>query len=137
MNKMNRITAAIAALFLLSAAPVFTRGVHGAQQAPAARASVAGEWTIYLELQQEAMFRGSIVQDGGKLTGVMGNETAEYPVAGTVEGTEMKLVWSIYEQGEKVQISVTAKFEREGLTGTAKIGQLEGIEVFGQRTSKA
>ena len=123
-------TIAIATLTLLAA-------LLGAPQAPATTpTSVAGEWTIYLGLRQPAMFRGSLAQEGAKLAGVMGNETAEYPVKGSVEGTQMKLVWTVYEAGEKVDITVTAKFEREAITGTATIGDIEEVEVTGQRTSK-
>ena len=135
---MSRITAAAVLLVaLFAAAPVFSQGTQGTQQAPAERASVGGEWTVYLELNQTATFRGSLVQDGAKLAGIMGNETAEYPVTGTVEGTQMKFTWFIYEGGEKIVITVTGKFEREGLTGTATVGELEGIVVTAQRTSKA
>lgn len=135
---MNRITASVAVFVLLSAAPVHVQGAQGGtQQAPEPRASVAGEWTIYLQLSKAAMFRGQLAQDGAKLAGFMGNETAEFPVTGTIEGSQMKLTWSILEAGEEIKITVTGKFEREMLTGTAKIGELEDIEVNGQRTSKA
>jgi hypothetical protein len=122
------------ALLFTLIVPVLT--AQGTTPSPATGVNVAGEWTIYLGLRQPAMFRGSLVQEGTKLSGFMGNETAEYPLTGSVQGDQMKFSWAIFEGGEKIVIAVTGKFDKEAIAGTATIGELEDIEVTGQRTSK-
>jgi hypothetical protein len=106
-----------------------------AQQA-AAPPNISGEWIVYLATPNAAPWRGALEQQGGKIVGYMGNETAEYPVTGTIEGTEVKFGWSLYEAGEKVDIRITGKYERESISGTAKIGAIEEVQVTAQRTGQ-
>jgi len=133
-NDRRSVVVALA-LVLTLVGPVLAR----TQATPPASTpvNVGGEWTVYIELRQQAMFRGSLVQVGTKLSGFMGNETAEYPLTGSVEGDQVKFSWSIFEGGEKITIAITGKFDKEAITGTATLGELEGVEVYGQRTSKS
>lgn len=98
--------------------------------------SAAGEWNITLEANQPQPFRGAMDQQGTKLTGYMGDEIAEYPVTGTVQGTTITFGWSMFQRGEEVKIVVTGKLDKENFTGTAKIGNYaDGVKVSGQRTA--
>jgi hypothetical protein len=130
-------------------APVFraagvVRGdvARGQAQAPppaaaAANADVAGEWTVTLYTRQEAIFRGAIDQStAGKLKGYMGDEGAEYPLTGTVEGTQVKVTWTMIEVGKDLPITLTGKFEKNEISGTATIGDLAKVEFAALRTAK-
>ncbi len=104
-------------------------------QAASAQSKIDGEWTIYLGTRKPAMFKGALSQTGQKVSGFFGDETAEYPVTGTIVGSDVKFVFSFYEGGDTIKVSVTGKFEREAITGTARMGDLD-VEVNCQRTSQ-
>ena len=135
---MTPVTASIATLLLVSAGPAFAQGVPRARTAQTtsdATVNVGGEWTFNLDTPKPTVFRAGFRQEGKKVTGYMSNEVAEYPLTGTVEGSQVKLTWSQYEGGEKIEIVITGTFEREAITGTAKIGDIAQVGVSAQRTA--
>ena len=135
---MSRTLSYLAALVLVAAAvaPLRSQGGGATQTPPPARANVAGDWMIYLSTMQPTMFRGAIAQAGEKLTGYMGNEAAEFPIKGTVEGVDVKFSWTIIEGGEDVEITITGKIEKESMSGRAKIGRYADVEMSGQRVGQ-
>ena len=102
-----------------------------------APAAAAGEWNINLDANQPQPFRGAMDQQGAKLTGYMGDEIAEYPLTGTVQGATITFGWSMFQRGEEIKIVVTGKLEKDTFTGTAKIGNYANVAVTGQRTPLA
>jgi hypothetical protein len=140
----------LAGVTLHAQAPIFraagpARGDVGRGQAQtpppaaaAANADATGEWTVTLYTPQEAIFRGAIAQAaGGKLKGYMSDEGAEYPLTGTVEGTQVKFTWTVIEAGQDIPITLTGKIERNEIAGTATIGEYAKVEFAAQRTSTA
>src|SRR5437763_15445634 len=69
-----------------------------------------GEYTLYL------------TQEGPRLTGHLTSEYGETPVKGSVNGDDVKLAWSVMENGKPLDISVTAKVKGESMTGTIRLG---------------
>lgn len=107
-----------------------------AQGQAAAAVNISGEWVVYVATPNAAPWRGALEQRGAKIVGYMSNETAEYPVTGTIEGDQVKFSWSVYEAGDKVEIKITGKFDKEAITGTANVGDIEEVEATAQRTAK-
>jgi hypothetical protein len=122
--------------FLLAGLPVLLPANALRAQTPSAPVNLSGEWVVYLSTPNATPWRGAIAQEGTKLSGYLGNETAEYPLTGTYDGSDVKFKWSIVEAGEDIVISVTGKFDREAITGTATVGDVEDVPVTAQRTSR-
>ena len=113
----------------LPAPPVLTA------QAKPAPAEVAGDWSVTFETPRENTVLMVIRQKGEKLEGYIGTERGETPVTGTVNGNEMRVVWTVYEAGGKVDMVFAGKVEKETWEGTAKSQYGTGA-MWGQRTVK-
>lgn len=134
MKHTTVVTVLLAALAIAAPAPI---DAQGAPQAPTpAPVNVAGEWTITLETRRQAVFRGAMDQKGTRLSGYMGDEAAEYPLTGSVDGDSVKISWTLEQFGEKIVITVTGKFEKEAIAGKAALGTLDTVEAYAQRTAK-
>jgi hypothetical protein len=68
------------------------------------------EYTLYM------------TQEGPRVTGHLTSEYGETPVKGSVSGDEVKLAWSIMENGKPLDISVTATVKGDSINGTIKLG---------------
>jgi hypothetical protein len=130
--------AAVLLAFVLAGLPALLPNVAAPLRAQTQNApvSLSGEWVVYLSTPNAAPWRGALAQEGTKIAGYMGNETAEYPVTGSYDGSQVKFKWSIVEAGEDIEISITGKFDREAITGTATVGEVEDVPVTAQRTSR-
>src|SRR5437763_16455737 len=94
-----------------------------------AQASLTGEWAIaFTTPRGHAEYTMYLTQEGPRLTGHLTSEYGETPVKGTVNGDEVKLAWSIMENGKPLDISVTATAKGDSLNGTIKLGSVgEGV----------
>jgi hypothetical protein len=117
-------TAFIVALALLSAAPVF------------AQANVAGEWAVSFTAPLGTMeFTMIVAQNGAKLTGHLTSDIGEFPLAGTVDGNQVTIVWTLHDQGKELEITFSGKVEKNSITGTAKLGNVGQGPLSAERTS--
>jgi hypothetical protein len=101
---------------------------------PGKPANVAGEWSVFFETPQENTVTMTLVQNESKLTGRVTMESGEIPIAGRVDGNEVKILWTVYEGGERIDLAFIGTFEREEITGVARSNLGEG-ELHAQRTS--
>jgi hypothetical protein len=120
---MARLTAAILALALLGAVPLF------------AQANAAGEWMVTMTAPSGPMeFVMYIDQEGTKLTGHLSSDTGEFPLTGTLDGKEIKIAWSIPDRGAMLAITFTGKLDGNSMQGTAKMGTLGEGPMSAERT---
>ena len=96
-----------------------------------AQASLTGEWAMEFTTPRggRAEYTLYMTQEGPRLTGHLTSEYGETPVKGTVNGDEVKLAWSIMENGKPLDISVTATVKGDAIRGTIKLGTV-GTGVF-------
>ena len=98
--------------------------------AVAAQASLTGEWAMSFTTPRggRSEFTLYMTQEGPRLTGHLTSEYGETPVKGSVNGDDVKLAWSIMENGKPMDISVTAKAKGDSINGTIKLGTVgEGV----------
>lgn len=98
--------------------------------AVAAQASLTGEWAMSFTTPRggRSEFTLYMTQEGPRLTGHLTSEYGETPVKGSVNGDDVKLAWSIMENGKPMDISVTAKAKGDSINGTIKLGAVgEGV----------
>ena len=105
------------------------------QPAKPAPAEVAGDWSVTFETPRENTVQMVIRQKGEKLEGYISTERGEIPLTGTVEGNQMRIVWTVFEAGDKVDMVFSGKVEKESYEGTAK-SQFGTGNMWGQRTVK-
>ena len=95
-----------------------------------AQATLTGEWAMSFTTPRggRSEYTLYLTQEGPRLTGHLTSEYGETPVKGTVNGEEVKLAWSIMENGKPMDISVTATAKGDTLNGTIKLGTVgEGV----------
>jgi len=92
--------------------------------AVAAQASLTGEWAMSFTTPRggRSEYTLYMTQEGPRLTGHLTSEYGETPVKGSVSGDEVKLAWSIMENGKPLDISVTATVKGDSINGTIKLG---------------
>jgi len=98
--------------------------------AVAAQATLTGEWAMSFTTPRggRSEYTLYMTQEGPRLTGHLTSEYGETPVKGSVNGDEVKLAWSIMENGKPLDISVTATVKGDSLNGTIKLGTVgEGV----------
>jgi len=120
---MIRVTAAIAALFLLCAGPVLGQTIK-----------VDGDWFVDLTLPLgEQSFNMFLVQKDNTLSGHMVNELGEFEVKGSVNRDQIKLEWTYPDGGHQLAITFNGKFDRNSMTGIAKVGDIGEGAMSAQR----
>jgi hypothetical protein len=95
-----------------------------------AQASLTGEWAMSFTTPRggRSEYTLYMTQEGPRLTGHLTSEYGETPVKGSVNGDEVKLAWSIVENGKPMDISVTATAKGDAINGTIKLGTVgEGV----------
>ena len=98
--------------------------------AVAAEANLTGEWAMAFTTPRggRSEYTLYMTQEGPRLTGHLTSEYGETPVKGSVNGDEVKLAWSIMENGKPLDISVTATAKGDTIDGTIKLGAVgEGV----------
>ena len=95
-----------------------------------AQATLTGEWAMEFTTPRggRSEYTLYMTQEGPRLTGHLTSEYGETPVKGSVNGDEVKLAWSIIENGKPLDISVTATVKGDAIRGTIKLGTVgEGV----------
>ena len=101
-----------------------------------AQATLTGEWAMSFTTPRggRSEYTLYLTQEGPRLTGHLTSEYGETPVKGTVNGEEVKLAWSIMENGKPLDISVTATAKGDAINGTIKLGTVGEGPLTAERT---
>jgi len=100
-----------------------------------AQASLTGEWAMsFTTPRGRSEYTLYMTQEGPRLTGHLTSEYGETAVKGSVNGDEVKLAWSIMENGKTLDISVTATAKGDAINGTIKLGTVGEGPFTAERT---
>src|SRR5436190_21898487 len=89
----------------------------------AAPTSMAGEWAITFTTPQGPQeFTMYVVQEGPRLSGRLSSEYGEFPLKGTLDGSNFTITWSLPDGGRILEVTFAGKVEGDSMTGTAKLG---------------
>jgi hypothetical protein len=84
---------------------------------------VSGVWDVSIETPQGTRtMTSTFKQDGEKLTGTQAGEMGEYPLQGTIKGTDLAFAIVIDMQGQQLTISYAGKVDGEAMSGTVEFG---------------
>jgi len=110
--------------------------LFGTALAASAQASLTGEWAMSFTTPRggRAEYTLYMTQEGPRITGHLTSEYGETPVKGSVNGDEVKLAWSIMENGKPLDIAVTATAKGDTLTGTIRLGTVGEGSFSAERT---
>ena len=87
-----------------------------------AQANVAGEWSISFATVSGPMEMTMVLaQDGTKLTGHLTSEIGEFPVKGTIDGDQVRIVWTLNEGGKEIEVTFAARVQGNSMNGTARL----------------
>jgi D-glucosaminate-6-phosphate ammonia-lyase len=122
---MTRVTISACLVALaLAAAPVY------------AQADVAGEWAVsFVTPLGPSEFTMVISQNGAKLTGHLTSDIGEFPLTGTVDGDQVKILWTLHDQGKTLEITFAGKVTGNSITGTATLGNVGQGPLSAERIS--
>ncbi|HKB10043.1 MAG TPA: hypothetical protein VKD69_05305 [Vicinamibacterales bacterium] len=110
---MIRMRLAVLALGLLTAAPAF------------AQTTVAGDWDVTINSPQGSnTSKVTFKQDANKLDGMIKSPAGETAIAGTVEGEDVNVAFTINFQGMPFEIKLNGKVAGDTITGKADFGGL-------------
>jgi hypothetical protein len=113
----------------------FILAVLAAVSAPS-QSDLTGEWAIELTTPRgHAEYTMYVTQEGPRLNGHLTSEYGEIQVKGSINGDQVKLSWSIVENGKTLDITVSATAKGDSLTGTARLGTIGEGPFSGQRTA--
>ena len=99
------------------------------------QADMAGEWAVSFTTPQGPQeFTMYVVQEGTRLNGRLTSEYGEFPLRGTLDGSDFTITWSIPDGGRILEITFTGKVDGDSMTGTAKLGTRGSGELSGTRT---
>ena len=103
----------------------------------AADDTLTGEWAMEFTTPRggRAEYTLYLTQEGPRLTGHLTSEFGETPVKGSVNADEVKLAWTIMENGKPLDISVIAKAKGDSMSGTIRLGTVGEGSFAAQRTS--
>jgi hypothetical protein len=77
-----------------------------------------------------------VAQSGTRLSGRLTSDVGEFPLTGAVDGSHVKIVWSLPEQGKLLEITFTGTVDGDSITGTAKLGNLGQGPMSAERTGR-
>jgi len=102
-----------------------------------AETDVAGNWRVeFVAPNGEEAVNMTIIQDGVRLTGRVINEYGEYPIKGSVDGTEITVTWSVAEDGQPLEIVMKGTVSGETIEGTARLGNIGEGSLSARRVSR-
>jgi hypothetical protein len=108
---MIRTRLAVLALGLLTAVPA------------AAQTNLTGDWDVTINSPQGAnTSKVTFKQDATKVDGMIKSPAGETAIAGTVEGDEMKVAFTINFQGMPFEIKLNGKVAGDTIAGKADFG---------------
>jgi hypothetical protein len=92
-----------------------------------AAASVAGKWTVTIELQgQQRQSSLDMKVEGTKVTGTINSEMGEAQIAGEYAEGKLKFGFSMDANGTPLQVGFVGTLQKDGsLAGTLDFGQGE------------
>ena len=83
----------------------------------------AGEWRVQFATPLgQRMVIMTLNQSGSKLTGHVTDEFGEYPLEGRFEGTRVTAVWSVYDDGKLLEITLKGTLDGNVINGVAQLG---------------
>lgn len=83
----------------------------------------AGEWRVQFATPLgQRMVMMTLNQSGSKLTGHVTDEYGEYPLEGRFEGTRVTAVWSVYDDGKMLEITLKGTLDGSVINGVAQLG---------------
>lgn len=96
-----------------------------------------GEWRVTFVVPTGTKSVSMIVsQHSAHLTGTVVDEYGEFPLDGRLEGDQVKIVWSVPEDGKLIEITMKGKLQGDTITGTATIGTLGEGPLTARRTAE-
>ena len=102
-----------------------------------AHADVAGNWRVEFVVPTGEMgVNMTINQKDDTLSGRVVNEDGEFPLRGTVAGDAVTVTWTVPEQGEPLEITMSGTVEGEYITGTARLGKVGEGSLSARRVSR-
>jgi hypothetical protein len=126
---MNVMRSFVAASMLLVVGA--TAGIAG-QQGP------AGEWRVQFATPLgQHVATMTLNQSGAKLTGHVTDEYGEYPLVGQFADKQVTAIWSVYDDGKMLEITLKGTLEGNVINGVAKLGDAGEGPLVARRIGEA
>lgn len=97
----------------------------------------AGEWAVTFAAPSGPVELTMYVsQDGPRLSGRLTSDAGEFPLRGTINGSNVTITWSLPDAGKILEITFEAKVEGERMNGIAKLGDRGQGPMSAERTGR-
>ena len=61
-------------------------------------------------------------QEGTRLSGRLTSDAGEFPLRGELEGSDVRIRWTLPDAGRLLDVTFTAKVDGERMSGTVRLG---------------
>jgi hypothetical protein len=104
--------------------------------ATAQSASIIGDWDVTINSPVgESKSKATFKQDGDKLTGLLKGERGELPTQVTLNGKEIKIVYTIKYDGNDMVITMKGNVDGDSMKGPVDFGGLAEGDWSGKRSA--
>jgi hypothetical protein len=88
-----------------------------------AQPTLTGEWALeFTTPRGHAEYTMYLTQEGPRVTGHLTSEYGEQQLRVTLNGDDVRIMWSEIEGGKTLDITLTGTVKGDAITGTAKLG---------------
>lgn len=102
-----------------------------------AEVDLAGEWLVtFTGPTGPAEYTMFVAQEGTRVTGRMTSASGEFPLRGSIEGEQFRIVWALPDQGRMLDIVFTGTVNGDTLDGKAMLGKSGEGPVHGERVGR-
>jgi hypothetical protein len=102
-----------------------------------AEVDLAGEWLVtFTGPTGPAEYTMFVAQEGTRVTGRMTSASGEFPLRGSIDGEQFRIVWALPDQGRMLEIVFTGTVDGDTLAGKALLGKSGEGPVHGERVGR-
>lgn len=102
-----------------------------------AEVDLAGEWLVtFTGPTGPAEYTMFVAQEGTRVTGRMTSASGEFPLRGSIDGEQFRIVWALPDQGRMLEIVFTGTVAGDTLEGKALLGKSGEGPVHGERVGR-
>jgi len=102
-----------------------------------AEVDLGGEWLVtFTGPTGPAEYTMFVAQEGNRINGRMTSASGEFPLRGSIDGEQFRIVWALPDQGRMLEIVFVGTVTGDTLEGKAQLGRSGEGPVHGERVGR-
>jgi hypothetical protein len=98
--------------------------------------NLTGEWEATVVAPRgELEYTMYLTHEGPRLTGYLQSQYGELPLKGSVNGSDVKLSWTMMDGSKEVECTMSGTVKGDAISGTARLGNIGEGAFRAERTA--